>query len=107
MIAFDVAPLPHYLKTFRINAGRPSRAESNIYAPWLDGGCRRGIGVERMGVLRLRDLKEFQIADDAPRLTIQAQGVKFAAIRRGGRQPDLIAIDDGRRPTAVVNRSFP
>src|SRR5215510_2658466 len=57
MVALDVTALPKYFEALRIDAGRARRSECDVNAPLFDHRRGRGVGVERMGVLRLRHVE--------------------------------------------------
>src|SRR4029077_12349317 len=95
VIALDVLPFPHHPEALRVNSRGASGTECNVDPPGFYDRSGRRISIERMTVLGLWYVKEFQIVEDAPGVTIQAKGIELAAIlgRRG--QPDLVVIDDG------------
>src|SRR6202166_339485 len=107
MYALNVASIPQNLNRLRTDAGRARGSESNVDAPLLDHRCRRSSRIEWMHKLRLRDIEQFPIADDLPRVTVNAQHKQFPAVFARGSQPNLLPIDYGRRPAPIVNRGFP
>src|SRR6476660_2004958 len=60
-----------------------------------------------MHVLRLRDVEQFPIPDNLPRVTVNAQDKEFPPVLVRRSQPDLFPIDHRRRPAAVVYRGLP
>src|SRR5262249_18727456 len=52
-------------------------------------------------------LEHFDVVDDLARMPVYAERKKRLAVGPSGGQPDVIAPDDGRRPTLIVNRRLP
>src|SRR5688572_4201686 len=98
MIALDIPALPKNPKGLRVDTGRSWRAKSHIDTPFLDHRRGRGIGIECVAELRLGIIEELQILDDLPALFIDAHGIEFLATLRGSRQPNLVSVDNRRRP---------
>ena len=107
VVALEIAPFPQHLAGTGVDRRRARRSERDVDAPRLHRRRRRRVGVERVRVLRRRDLEQLDVAQDLPALLVERQDRQLAAILGRRRQPDLVVEDDGRRPGAAVNRRLP
>jgi hypothetical protein len=107
MITVNISSFPDDLEGSCVEAGCSGRTEGDVNPALLNHRSGRGIGIERVAVLRLGDVKEFQVVTNPACVAIQTKGVEAAAIRSGCRQPDLITLNDRGRPASVVNRNLP
>src|ERR1044072_4646995 len=101
MVAFDISPLPYHLEGRRINTRGTGRAERYINAAAFDNRSRRCIGIEWMRILWLLNIKKFQVANDAPGVTVKTHGIQPVPFFACRGQPDLLTENDRRRPTAA------
>ena len=76
-------------------------------ATLLDDRRGRGVSVIVADLLRLRDVEDMPVVQNASGVLIDADGVQFVPVGRRRRQPDLIAVDHRRGPAAIVDRRFP
>ena len=80
----------------------------NVDAAFLNGRGRRGVAVgliaKRIG---FRHVENFEIEAILARLPVHANGKHLRTVGFGGGHPNLIAPNDRRRPSLVVNGGFP
>ena len=107
VVALEIAALPDHLAGRRVDRGRAGRPERHVDAAGLDHRRRRGVGVERVRELRRRDVEQLQVVQRLAGVLVERHREQLLAVRRRGRQPDLLAEDDRRRPGAAVDRHLP
>src|SRR5437867_9756477 len=73
----------------------------------LDDGRRRGVAVLRVDLARALLVEDLDVAEDPSIVSMKAQGSQGVAIVKRRGNPDLIALDDRRRPPASGHRHFP
>ena len=107
MVAIQVAARPQNSAARRVQASRAVGSEMDIHAAGLDRGRRRGITVDHADVFRLGRVKNFDLSHDFSALAIHTDREHLGAVRRSGREPDLVLPDDRRGPAEAGERRLP
>lgn len=107
MVAIQIPTRPDRFTRLRVETGCPISAEVDENVTLLDDRRGRGIGVLVADLLRLRDVEDMPVVQNASSILIDTDGVQLVPVGRRRRQPDLIAVDHWRGPAAIVDRCLP